>query len=190
MSFVINGEIIYKKECCTTETLRHRVHGTELWLNQFDMSGLLWLWTVHSNCSPLFCFARTGNSFSAPGCTDAYKSPGLYAENCTGRICYFRCNHHCYFCDYKVLELNDEQENAATNAVGKEKFELAYLLFTSGTTGYLKAVEICRKGLLNFVDAIPKCFNFPKTLKSPARQTLPSIFSFWKALWLFLTVWL
>ena len=39
MSFVINGEIVYKKEHCTTETLRLRVHGTELWLNRFDMSG-------------------------------------------------------------------------------------------------------------------------------------------------------
>ena len=53
-----------------------------------------------------------------------------------------------------------------TNAMTEEKSELAYLLFTSGTTGYPKAVEICRKGLLNFVDAIPKCVQFPENTKN------------------------
>lgn len=39
--------------------------------------------------------------------------------------------------------------------------EIAYLLFTSGTTGVPKAVEVRREGLLNFIEAIPKCVVFP-----------------------------
>lgn len=39
--------------------------------------------------------------------------------------------------------------------------ELAYLLFTSGTTGRPKAVEVRREGLLNFISAMLERIDFP-----------------------------
>lgn len=37
MSFVINGEIIYKREHYSAEELRQQVRSAELWLNQYTM---------------------------------------------------------------------------------------------------------------------------------------------------------
>lgn len=43
--------------------------------------------------------------------------------------------------------------------------KLAYLLFTSGTTGQPKAVEVKRRGLLNFIEAIPEVIEFKPHMK-------------------------
>lgn len=67
------------------------------------------------------------------------------------------------FCGRKVVCIDKSVEDAVTTLKPIEvcKQELAYLLFTSGTTGLPKAVEIYRKGLENFITAIPEAIDFP-----------------------------
>lgn len=68
------------------------------------------------------------------------------------------------FCGRKVLCIDKSVESSAegVKSMGVCKRELAYLLFTSGSTGLPKAVEIYRRGLENFITAIPEAIEFPQ----------------------------
>ena len=59
------------------------------------------------------------------------------------------------------IEKNDISMDKHINQK-ERKQELAYLLFTSGTTGKPKAVEVLRSGLINFIQAIMKRIEFPE----------------------------
>lgn len=71
------------------------------------------------------------------------------------------------FCGRNVIAL--EAEPQSRNSDEEEQFsnksEIAYLLFTSGTTGMPKAVEVCRAGLQNFIEAIPEVVSFPQNTR-------------------------
>lgn len=51
------------------------------------------------------------------------------------------------------LQLSCGQENEVNN-------DVAYILFTSGTTGNPKAVEVFRSGLSNFIEGIMEAVTF------------------------------
>ena len=59
-----------------------------------------------------------------------------------------------------IMEQTNCLEELSPQARGRKE-GLAYLLFTSGTTGLPKAVEVYRNGLENFVEAIPEVVDFP-----------------------------
>ncbi len=59
-----------------------------------------------------------------------------------------------------VITENFESNYQACEFVDNEYNEVAYLLYTSGTTGRAKAVEITRKGFNNFLEAIPLIIDF------------------------------
>ena len=71
------------------------------------------------------------------------------------------------FCGRKVLAL--EAEPQSQNMDDEEQFsnksDIAYLLFTSGTTGMPKAVEVRRTSLQNFIEAIPEVVLFPQNAR-------------------------
>ncbi len=53
-----------------------------------------------------------------------------------------------------------ERNNNTCEFIDDEFNEIAYLLYTSGTTGRPKAVEVMRKGFINFIEAIPLIIDF------------------------------
>jgi len=64
-----------------------------------------------------------------------------------------------------MVDFRESASRKAKNIISVEEENddeaLAYLLFTSGTTGLPKAVEVRRKGLINFVQGIPEVVAFP-----------------------------
>lgn len=71
------------------------------------------------------------------------------------------------YCGRKVLalEVEPQDRNSDEEEQFSNKSEIAYMLFTSGTTGIPKAVEVCRAGLQNFIKAIPEAVSFPQNTR-------------------------
>lgn len=64
--------------------------------------------------------------------------------------------------DSKIIKLDINSINNSTGSTGRNTVNcnywstISYILFTSGTTGFPKGVEVTREGLANFIDSIPK----------------------------------
>lgn len=63
---------------------------------------------------------------------------------------------------YYIDELKKKNNNGAISVINNE---LAYILYTSGTTGDPKAVEVTRVGFHNFLEAIPQIIKFERGMK-------------------------
>ena len=169
MSFVINGEIIYKREHYSAEELRQQVRSAELWLNQYTMCKDRPVALLMNRTPKLLTviFALLGQKIpflqldeQMPMNRLDYMLKSAQVEYVVSDVLTIDT-----FCECKVLDFNNRQESAVTEMATNKPSELAYLLFTSGTTGYPKAVEVYRKGLINFIDAIPKCVRFPENTR-------------------------
>ncbi len=67
------------------------------------------------------------------------------------------------FDGYQVICVNENNSIDLNKKVisRRQSSKLAYILFTSGTTGRPKGVEVTRKGFNNFIRSIPNCIDFP-----------------------------
>lgn len=63
-----------------------------------------------------------------------------------------------------IESLNDSNDYYENKSIIANKIEsdIAYVLFTSGSTGEPKAVQIMRKGLINFINSVPQKVNINK----------------------------
>lgn len=61
---------------------------------------------------------------------------------------------------YTICVDNYEEESSVLIDNQCDKNEVAYILYTSGTTGKPKGVEVYRKGLLNFCEAMKEAIDF------------------------------
>lgn len=64
------------------------------------------------------------------------------------------------FGNRKVLFLDDCSDTVNTFTEQSTMNNLAYILYTSGTTGTPKAVEVTKKGLLNFIESMKRKIGF------------------------------
>lgn len=64
------------------------------------------------------------------------------------------------FGDRKVLFVNDDSGDVGSISEQCPRNNLAYILYTSGTTGMPKAVEVTKKGLLNFLESMKRRIGF------------------------------
>ena len=70
------------------------------------------------------------------------------------------------FEQYSTVCVDDyEEESSALKSAQCNENEVAYILYTSGTTGKPKGVEVYRKGLLNFCDAMEAVIDFSRVGK-------------------------
>lgn len=70
-----------------------------------------------------------------------------------------------YFNDYNIILINDLLEigSIITGNNNQENKNPVYLLYTSGSTGYPKAVSITVEGFMNFINSVPNIINFSET---------------------------
>lgn len=77
----------------------------------------------------------------------------VISETCEGEVCELDENN--WVSDFSGKKSVDAEDENDVDAI-------AYLLFTSGTTGLPKAVEVYRSGLINFIQGIPMAVKFPE----------------------------
>lgn len=112
---------------------------------------------------------------------DVYEQPieriNYMLENSNAKTVFSLSNFNCDFGDIEVVNI-DLLKKMDIPTVSNKTNDIAYILYTSGTTGVPKGVEVTRSGLFNFAIGIQDVISFEesKTIASFTNQTFDIFF--------------